>query len=221
MSETTEAKTVRIDFVSDVVCPWCIIGYKQLQAALDATGIKGEIHWWPFELNPLMAEEGEHLQEHLAAKYGTTPDGSAKARERLTTLGAELGFTFNYADDMRMVNTWRAHQLLAWAEDQGRKHELKLSLFEAFFTRRENINDLEVLVGVAQSLDLDGEAARAALEDERYADQVREEERLWSERGIQGVPAVILNQRYLLTGAQGAERFAAALQQVANESDAA
>lgn len=87
-------QTIRVDIVSDVVCPWCAIGYFQLAKAADEIGIGIEVHWHPFELNPQMAEEGENLREHLAAKYGTTPEGSKKARERLTDMGAALGFTF-------------------------------------------------------------------------------------------------------------------------------
>ena len=103
---------LRVDIVSDVVCPWCVIGYHQLAHAANATVVAIDVHWHPFELNPNMVQEGENLREHLAAKYGTTPEGSRKARARLTEMGAALGFTFNYADDMRMVNTFRAHQLI-------------------------------------------------------------------------------------------------------------
>ena len=127
---------LRIDIVSDVVCPWCIIGYKQLERALEESGIAARVHWHPFELNPHMADEGENLREHLAAKYGTSPEGSRKARARLTELGAQLGFTFNYADDMRMVNTFRAHQLLHWAEGEGRGHDLQMALFALGRTAR-------------------------------------------------------------------------------------
>ncbi|WP_370161434.1 DsbA family oxidoreductase, partial [Limimaricola soesokkakensis] len=130
------SEPIRVDIVSDVVCPWCVIGYSQLARAAEEIGIAIEIHWHPFELNPQMAEEGENLREHLAAKYGTSPEDSVKARARLTEMGAALGFTFDYADDMRMVNTFRAHRLIDWATEQGRGHEMNLALFEAFFTRR-------------------------------------------------------------------------------------
>ena len=160
---STSSPPIRVDIVSDVVCPWCAIGYLQLAKATDETGIGIEVHWHPFELNPQMAEVGENLREHLAAKYGTTPEGSKKARERLTDMGAALGFTFRYADDMRMVNTFRAHQLIDWAEYQGLAHEAKLALFEAFFTRRENLNEPNVLGDVAQSIGLDRDTALEVL----------------------------------------------------------
>lgn len=167
---------IRIDIVSDVVCPWCIIGYKQLERALQETKTAADIHWHPFELNPQMAQEGENLREHLAAKYGTTPEGSRRARARLTELGAELGFVFDYTDDMRMVNTFRAHQLLKWAEEHGRGHDLQMALFAAFFAERLDLNDPAVLARVAALIGLDGDEALAVLTDGRYAEDVRQDE---------------------------------------------
>lgn len=208
----TDQTPIRVDIVSDVVCPWCVIGYYQLKKAAEETGIAIDVHWHPFELNPHMAEEGENLREHLAAKYGTTPEGSREARARLTALGNALGFTFDYADDMRMVNTFRAHQLIDWAEDQGKAHEMKLALFEAFFTRRENLVDIDVLAKVAAGIGLDGAAARAMLESGEKAELVRRKQQFWTGRGIQGVPAMVFRQRHLVTGAQGEDNYARILQ---------
>ena len=207
-------KPLRIDIVSDVVCPWCIIGYKQLERALEQTGVAADIHWHPFELNPDMAPEGENLREHLAAKYGTTPEGSRQARTRLTELGAELGFSFNYADDMRMVNTFRAHQLIHWAGTRSREHDMKMALFAAFFTDRRDLNDDEVLGHCAGEIGLDRDEALTLLRDGRFQQAVRDAERTWLARGIQGVPAVIFDERYLLTGAQGTENYVSALEQI-------
>ena len=211
---------MRIDIVSDVVCPWCIIGYKQLERALEATGVAADIRWHPFELNPNMAPEGENLREHLAAKYGTTPEGSRKARARLTALGAELGFTFNYADDMRMVNTFRVHQLIHWAGTQGRAHDMKMALFAAFFTAGRDLNDLQVLAERASEIGLDGNAALDILKVGRYAQTVRDWERQWLERGIHGVPAMVFEECYLLTGAQGVENYAAVLKRIIEQQAA-
>ena len=208
---------IRIDIVSDVVCPWCIIGYKQLERALGESGVTAELGWHPFELNPQMSEEGENLREHLAAKYGTTPEGSRQARARLTELGAELGFAFNYADDMRMYNTFRAHQLLHWAGTQGRQHALKMALFAAFFTHRRDVNDIEVLAEVAALIGLPKASALAVLTEGRFAEAVREEEAFWTSRGITGVPAMVFDQRYLLVGAQGAETYKRILEKLAEE----
>ncbi len=216
MPKTITAE-IRIDIVSDVVCPWCIIGYKQLERALRESGVTAELRWHPFELNPQMSEEGENLREHLAAKYGTTPEGSRQARARLTELGAELGFAFNYADDMRMYNTFRAHQLLHWAGTQGRQHALKMALFAAFFTHRRDVNDIEVLAEVAASIGLPKASALAVLTEGRFAEAVREEEAFWTSRGITGVPAMVFDQRYLLVGAQGAETYKRILEKLAEE----
>ncbi len=206
--------TLRVDIVSDVVCPWCVIGYHQLAKAAQETGIDLDVHWHPFELNPQMADEGENLREHLAAKYGTTLEGSIKARARLTEMGAALGFTFNYADDMRMVNTFRAHQLIDWAEDQGRVHDMKLALFAGFFTRREDLNNVDILAAVAASIGLDDNATYAMLESGERAESVREKERFWTSRGVTGVPAMIFNRQHLVTGAQGEENYANILSQL-------
>ena len=208
---------MKIDIASDVVCPWCIIGYKQLERALHETGIPADIHWHPFELNPDMAAGGENLREHLAAKYGTTPDGSRQARECLTTLGADLGFEFNYADDMRMVNTFRAHQLIHWAEMFGRGHDMKMALFVAFFTHRRDLDDTGILASEAGAIGLDGSEARAVLADGRFAPAVRSAEHYWLSRGVRGVPAIIFEERYLLTGAQGVENYATIAMRVSRE----
>ena len=205
---------MRIDIVSDVVCPWCIIGYLQLARALADRKLEAEIHWHPFQLNPHMPEEGQNLREHLAAKYGTTPEASAENRERLTRMGAELGFTFAYADDMRTWNTFKAHQLLHWAATLGRQHELQMALFAACFTRRENVGDPVVLAEIAAGIGLDRADALAVLEDGRHADAVRQAMRFWVEQGIQGVPAIVFERRHLVSGAQGVERFGAILDQL-------
>lgn len=206
---------IRIDIVSDVVCPWCIIGYKQLERALASTGVPAVIYWHPFELNPTMAESGENLRDHVAAKYGTSPEDGQKARAKLTALGAELGFTFNYTDDMRMVNTFRAHQLLYWAETHARTHDLEMALFSAFFTERRDLNHPKVLASVAEEIGLDRDEALEVLEDGRFAEAVRRVERFWLGQGIQGVPAMVFDQRHLVSGAQSAENYGLFLEQLA------
>ncbi len=211
----TTSTPIRADIVSDVVCPWCVIGYFQLEKASRDTGVEIDVHWHPFELNPQMAEEGENLRDHLAAKYGTTLEGSIKARARLTDLGAALGFTFNYADDMRMVNTFRAHQLIDLAEEYGKAHDAKLALFRAFFTRRENLNDPDVLVGIAGEIGLDQTASHQMLDHGYRAKKVREKEQFWTSRGITGVPAMIFDRQHLVSGAQGEENYARILHHVA------
>ena len=215
-------KKIRIDIVSDVVCPWCIIGYKRLEKALEMVSdqIEADIHWHPFELNPQMPEGGENLRAHLAAKYGTTLEGSIKARANLTQMGADLGFTFDYFDEMKMFNTFKAHQLLHYAREQGKDHDLKIRLFSAFFGERKEVDQIDVLVAEAEAVGLDGVQSRAILEDERYADAVRTEEQEWIRRGIQGVPAFIFNERHMVSGAQDPAMLSNAMLQIAAQEAA-
>lgn len=217
MNTQAQPTPVKIDIVSDVVCPWCIIGYKQLQKALHARPGRFDVSilWHPFELNPQMPAEGQNLREHLAQKYGVTVEGSKSARGRLTKLGESLGFTFNYFDDMRMVNTFRAHQLLHWAAEQGRQTELKLELFAAFFNRQEDVNDIRVLADAAGRCGLPAAEATAVLEDGRYVAAVREEQQHWRDRDVYAVPTFVFNDRFQVPGAQEAETFMRVLDKLA------
>ena len=205
---------LRIDIVSDVMCPWCIIGYRQLARALEVSGTAHEIHWHPFELNPQMPPEGQNMREHLAGKYGTTPRQSEESQARLAALGAEVGFSFGFAGDMRMHNTFDAHQLLHFADLSGRKHDLKQALFAAHFTDHRNLSDRAVLADIAAEIGLDRAEALVALDDQRFADAVRTAETFWTSQGVQGVPAVIFNQRHLVSGAQGIETYTRILEQL-------
>ncbi|MCA0873140.1 DsbA family oxidoreductase [Seohaeicola saemankumensis] len=218
MPDAANRPVVQVDIVSDVVCPWCIIGFLQLDQALQRTGVLARLRWHPFELNPDMPEGGQNLREHLIGKYGLTEAQSEAARARLTTLGAELGFTFRYAADKRMVNTFRAHQLLDWAEEAGRQHPLKLALFKAYFTDNEDVSDPQVLAGIAGRAGLDPEQAARELASGQRAAQVREKQRFWLERGIHGVPAMVIGGKYLLTGAQGADTYETALRRALAEA---
>lgn len=210
------ATPLKVDIVSDVVCPWCIVGYRQLQRALEQMPGRFalELHWHPFELNPHMPEEGQDLREHIAQKYGTTPEQSKAARERLTTLGESLGFTFDYFDGMRMVNTFRAHQLLHWAAEQGKQTELKLALFDAFFSRRQDVNDTEVLMAIAGQIGLSSAQAEEILANGRYTEAVRTEQQVWLDREVHAVPAFIFNDQYMVPGAQEAETFVRVLDKI-------
>jgi len=212
----TQALPLRVDIVSDVVCPWCIIGYLQLQKALAA--LPGEfdvtLQWHPFELNPRMPDAGQDLREHIAQKYGSTAQQSQSARARLTALGDSLGFTFDYFDGMRIANTFRAHQLLHWAHGQGRQTPLKLALFDAFFRRREDVNDPALLAAVAGRAGLDSAEAGAVLADARFAAAVREEEQYWLEQDVHAVPTFYFQRQYMVPGAQDAQAFVRLLQKI-------
>lgn len=204
---------LRLDIVSDVVCPWCIVGFLQLQAALQETRTAASIYWQPFELNPAMPAEGENLDDHLKRKYSSTDAERAQIREQLVSLGQQFGFKFQFDEDMRMVNTFSAHQLLHWAAICGRQHELKITLFNCYFSRGRDVSDHEVLANAAVEAGLDFEEAFALLEDQRYADAVRKAQRVSISGGIQGVPALIVDQRELVVGAQGVEQYKKLLSQ--------
>lgn len=209
--------TIRIDIVSDVVCPWCIIGYKQLERGQTEVGIPAVLYWHPFELNPDMPDQGQDLFEHIAGKYGTSKNDSLRARARLTALADELGFVMDYADDMRMQNTFRAHQLLHWAASKSRQHQMKMALFEAYFTDGTNVNDPVILSEIAGRIGLDRDEAATVLEDGRFAEQVRKHETFWTSRGVQGVPTMVFDGRLALVGAQGIEAYRDMLQKIAEE----
>jgi predicted DsbA family dithiol-disulfide isomerase len=222
MVMSAQAIPIRIDIVSDVVCPWCIIGFKQLERALAEMGdeVEVDLHWHPFELNPQMPPEGQDVREHVAQKYGTTAAQSSAVRARLIQLAESLGVEFRYNEGMRIHNTFRAHQLLHWAGTQGKQTELELALFESYFSREENVDDVDVLVAAAGRAGFDEEQARAAVTDGRHADTVREEQRFWLSKGIHAVPSFILDQRYLIPGAQDPEVFVAALKRLLEEKAA-
>ncbi|WP_282150961.1 DsbA family oxidoreductase [Ruegeria atlantica] len=209
---------VQIDIVSDVVCPWCIVGFHQLDLALKEQNVLANLRWHPFELNPNMPPEGQNLRKHIIEKYGSTAEQSQQARDRLTQIGAELGFTFNFNDDSRMVNTFAAHQLLDWAETQGRQHPLKMALFEAYFTNQKDVSQSEVLLDAAQAAGLDRGAARAALTSGDHIAPVREKQQFWTSRGVSGVPSMVFEGKYLATGAQGAETYSDLLQRCLTEA---
>lgn len=209
---------LRIDIVSDVMCPWCIIGYRQLAQALDATGVAHEVHWHPFELNPEMPAEGQNTREHIMEKYGSTPEQSAQSRAQMATLGADLDIDFRFTEDMRMHNTFNTHQLLHWAETAGRKHDLKMALFTAHFTDGRDLSDNAVLADVAGEIGLDREEALAVLDDQRFAAEVRKSEDFWIQQGIRGVPAVVFDRQHLVTGAQGAENYKSILTQLTQKA---
>jgi predicted DsbA family dithiol-disulfide isomerase len=213
-------KPMRIDFVSDVVCPWCVIGLGGLEEALARVVdlVDAKITLQPFELNPDMPPEGQNLREHVFEKYGASPEQSAANREQIRVRAAEVGFTMSTTPDARIYNTFDAHRLLHWAGLEGRQLPLKHALFEAYFTRGENPSDHEVLVAAAERAGLDPDAAREVLASGRFADHVRSLERQWWEAGISSVPTVIINEKYLISGGQPAAAFERALRTIAAES---
>jgi predicted DsbA family dithiol-disulfide isomerase len=210
---------LKINFVSDVACPWCVIGLRGLEQALDnaADAVAADITFQPFELNPGMPVGGQNLGEHIAEKYGSTAEQSAASRAMIRSRGAEVGFTFNMSDESRIYNTFDAHRLLHWAGTVGRQRELKHSLFTANFTDGANVSEHGVLVNAAVAAGLDEDQAREVLASGRYAEAVRDAERDWISRGIRSVPAIVINGTWLISGGQPAGAFEQALRSIAAE----
>ncbi len=213
---------MKIDFVSDVSCPWCVVGLGGLEAALERVGdlVDADIHFQPFELNPNMPPEGQNVVEHVGQKYGATPAQSAANRQAIHARAAEVGFTMKTNDQSRIYNTFDAHRLLHWAGIVGGQYALKRALFDAYFTAGESPADHETLVSVAQTAGLDPVAAREVLTSGQYAAEVRQAEQHWQRNGVNAVPAVIINDRYLISGGQPVEVFEQAIRTIAAEASA-
>lgn len=216
-SENQKA-SIRIDIISDVMCPWCVIGYMGLKQALteiDAE-VTASIHWQPFELNPTMPAEGQYLAEHIIEKYGSTTEQSAANRDHISTLGENLGFEFNFREGQRIYNTFKAHQLLHWLGEEcpARQTELKLALLEAYFKDGKDVSDTDVLVEVIDQLGLDGTFAKQLLTDQVYGGDVRALQEQWRQLGVSAVPTFVINEQYMMSGGQPIEAFVQGLRQV-------
>lgn len=211
---------LKIDFVSDVSCPWCAVGLAALEQALDRVqpDVSAELHFQPFELNPQMGPEGEDITEHLSRKYGSTAEQQAQIRATIRQRGAETGFAFKAEGRGRIWNTFDAHRLLTWAGEEGapgQQHALKRALLEAYHGRAESPADHAVLLAAAQTVGLDRDRAAAVLAGDAFANQVRERQQFFARHGIQSVPAVIINDRHLISGGQPTAVFEQALRQIA------
>lgn len=205
--------------MSDIVCPWCIIGYKQVEKALASLNrnIAPEFWWHPFELNPQMGREGQDIGEHIAQKYGSTPEQSSANRQRLADIGAGLGFEFSTTTGRRIYNTFAAHKLLSVAGHQygwRTQTELKLALFKAYFQDDRDVSDEGVLLHVAAEVGLDKTVCNAWLADKALTDKVRTEQTHWRDQNITGVPAIVFDERFMVPGAQTAEVFADVINKV-------
>lgn len=215
--------TLKIDFVSGVSCPWCAVGLGALEQALARIGgeVQADLHFQPFELNPNMAPEGQDISEHIAEKYGSTPEQMAQSRETIRQRGAEVGFEFRMADARRIYNTFDAHRLLHWAEEEGGglQTALKKRLLKAYFTEGRNPSDHGVLAKLAADVGLDAVRAEEILASGKYASEVRARERYYQQHGISAVPAVVINDRHLISGGQPAAVFEQALRRIAAGTD--
>ena len=215
--------SIRIDFVSDIACPWCAVGLASLEQAIASVQDQAsvEIHFQPFELNPHMGSEGEDIVEHLTHKYRISPEQVAVNQQRIAQRGAEVGFHFNQAGRKRIYNTFDAHRLLHWADaDYGSEsqHKLKRAMLEAYFTQGENPSNHEVLLDTVERAGLDRARAADILSNDEFRNEVRQSQQLYLSRGIRSVPAVIINERYLVEGGQPSEVFERALRQAAADA---
>jgi predicted DsbA family dithiol-disulfide isomerase len=210
---------MKIDFVSDVACPWCAIGLQSLEAAVarlqDEVAV--DVHFQPFELNPRMPPEGEDIVAHIARKYGSTAQQIEQSQEMIRTRGAELGFRFDMRKRERIYNTFDAHRLLHWAQIEGQQPALKHALFGAYFTEGLDPSNHEVLINTARAAGLDPTRARRILESDEFAKDVREREQFYLDQGISAVPSIIVNERRLIQGGQPVEVFEQVLRRLATE----
>lgn len=212
---------LKIDIVSDVSCPWCIIGYKALESALSELKLldSSELNWKAFELNPHMPADGQDLREHIQQKYGASAEQSAANRDNIAARGEALGFNFNFADDSRIYNTFNAHRLLHWAKEHDLQTQLKLALFDMYFTEHGDPSDPEQLLAVVESVGLDAAKAKEILESDLYEKEVRSEQEKYRNLGINAVPSFIINDKHLIKGGQPAEVFKSFLQELSAKSD--
>ena len=227
----SEARKISIDIWSDVMCPWCLVGWGNFSQALDQLSgeIAADVRWHAFELNPDMPEEGEERTAHIARKYGRTLEQSRAVQDQMRDSAEKAGVSLDYegpqpAPDAMMWNTFAAHRLLTWAlEERGAETQtaLKLALFEAHFNQRRRIGDRDVLLDVAKETGIDRDAAAGALDDEEIARKTRVEERAAMEMNITGVPAMIVEGRYMIPGAQPPEAYVNALRRVAERTEPA
>lgn len=218
-------QAIKIDFVSDVSCPWCVIGLLSLEIALQRlqVQVQADIHFQPFELNPDMPPEGQEINEHLSQKYGSTSIELQQTREAIRQRGAAFGFEFGIGKRDRIYNTFDSHRLLHWAGVEGpagAQRALKMRLFTAYFTHGLNPGAIDVLLHEAAQAGLDPVRASAVLQSETFAAEVREAEAIFTKRGIRSVPAIILNDHYLISGAQPPEVFEQALRKLSSKVDA-
>ena len=212
-------KKISIDIISDVSCPWCIIGYKAFAKAIDQLDMQKDIdlNWMPFELNPTMGPEGQNRNDYIREKYGLTPEQGDANRQNLITRGAELGYKFNFPDDGRVYNTFNAHRLIHWAKEANLQTELKLALFDLFFQQEGNPSNDNDLISCVAKVGLDIERATQILNSSDYEEVVRKDLLFPQQNNISAVPAFILHKKYLISGGQSVETFVQALEQLKQE----
>lgn len=214
---------MKIEVVLDVVCPWCAIGLRGLEIALDRVGglVEADVRICPYELNPDMPAEGELARDHVTRKYGVSPEAARRSRDAMREQAASVGLVLAGGGGARLWNTFDAHRLLVWAGHEGRQRALADALMRAHFERNVSLADHDALAEVAAGAGLDREAARDVLDAGRYAEEVRAEERRWLAEGVRSVPYIVIDDRYVINGGQPPEKFERALRHIAAEAAAA
>ena len=213
-------QSLTINIVSDVSCPWCIIGYKALHTALNniKEKVTADITWHPFELNPTMPSQGQEINEHLSQKYGINEEQLKQNRQVIYERGLSVGYEFGNRGGGRIYNTFDAHRLLHWAKTQGKQTELKLALFDLYFKESGNPSDASQLLEKVEMVGLDNKTARSILKGDTFAKDVRQEQQYYQSLGITSVPAVIVNNKHLISGGQPVNVFEKALLEIASTS---
>jgi len=213
------ATQLKIDFISDISCPWCVVGLRNMEAALANIGddIDAYVRFEPFELNPDMPQEGMDRATYFATKYQISPDEAKQRGGEIRARAEEAGFTMNTGEGFRVYNTFDAHRLLEWAMEEGKQRALKHALFDAYFTDGKNMGDHASLAAIAESTGLDGARAREILASDEYAGHVRQSQSHQRGRGVQSVPTIIVNGEYVINGGQPPEVFEKAFRHIASE----
>ncbi|PPK50188.1 DsbA family oxidoreductase [Marinobacter persicus] len=213
-------KTLQIDLVSDIACPWCAIGYARLEQAMEKLSdeLAFTVRWHAFELNPDHGEEGEHILPALAKKYGRSEAEMRATQDNMIRIATELGLNFEKMQERYTCNTFDAHRLVKWAEGHGRQTDLKKALFDAYFGKAENVSDPEVLARCVEAAGLDASEARDVLASDQYAQTVRDDEATYQQAGVTAVPAFVVNNQYLISGAQEPEALIEAFREIAGGS---
>jgi len=210
---------LKIDIVSDVACPWCIIGYSSLQAAIKELDQAVEITWKPFELNPDMPLEGQSYADYSRIKYHRTKEQAQANVQNVAQRGLEAGYEFKFTEDTRIYNTFDAHRLLFWAKEFGLQTQLKLALFDLNFKEGGNLSSHEALLKCAEAVGLDRDVAKTVLEQSLYADEVREEISWAHKNGIHSVPTFLFNDKYMVSGGQSKDTFVNFLEQMSAKAE--
>ncbi|WP_020208519.1 DsbA family oxidoreductase [Gilvimarinus chinensis] len=213
--------TIQIDIVSDIACPWCAIGYARLTQAMEqlAPDYHFTVQWHAFELDPDHSGKGEPILPALVRKYGGTEEEMRANQEQMIQVAKSLGINFDKLQERYTCNTFDGHRLVKWAAEQGKQTEMKQALFEAYFGRAEDVSQQKVLLEIVTRLGLDEKAALEVLQSTQFADAVRQDEATYQQAGVTAVPAFIVNQKYLISGAQEPATLIQAFKDISAEAE--